>query len=551
MTITLQQINPTPGDIEGNSKMIVDAVKAAAASGSDLIVFPELAVTGYPPQDLLERKTFIDDVEVAVSNICSECRGIAAIVGAPVRSRAERGKPLFNSALFIREGKVEKVINKTLLPSYDVFDETRYFEPATEADRTVELSGKKIAVTICEDIWADEPPAGSGKMRSIYTVDPVEQLKRGGHDLHINIAALPFSHNRIAVREEVMRRRASQTGMPLIMVSQCGGNGELLYDGSSLALSPEGKIVNRLPLFKESSASVTLDSLINAKDECRPLPPKNEMVLRALVAGVRDYCRKSGNGKVIMGLSGGIDSAVTAVIATLALGRDNVTGILMPSRYSSDHSISDAYHLAHNLGISYHIVSIEETFRSFEMILNEILDDKPDTTEENIQARIRAIILMAWANKKGGLVLNTSNKSETAVGYGTLYGDMAGALSVPGDLYKTELYDLARYINRDSTIIPAGSLTKPPSAELKSDQCDQDTLPPYDLLDEILFRHIEMQENIESIASRGFDRELVRRVITMLRTNEHKRYQAAPTLRVSVKAFGSGRRIPLVSGYRS
>ncbi|MBE0673522.1 MAG: NAD+ synthase [Bacteroidales bacterium] len=551
MKITLSQINLHPGNIESNCRKIIDEIRKASGEGSDIIIFPELSVTGYPPMDLLDSEKFIERTTEAVGNIAAECKEIAAVVGAPVPNAGGRGKKLFNSALFLTAGKISQIFNKALLPTYDVFDEYRYFEPSTDF-KIVEWKGKRIAITICEDLWDEQPFDHIKGKASLYAVSPLEEISRLNPDLVINISASPFAHNRVAAREKIFSTKAKHYRVPVIMVNQTGANTDLIFDGASLVIDSNGIIKARLPFFREESFAFDLARL----EEIDPsalsaIPEKIALIHDALVTGIRDYLAKTGQKKVVIGLSGGIDSAVCAALAAKALGRENVAGLMMPSRFSSDHSLKDAVDLAENLGINWKKIEIESPSAAFENILSDSFNGTtPNITEENIQARIRAVILMAWSNKFGHLVLNTSNKSEAATGYGTLYGDMAGALSVLGDVYKTDVWQLARYINRHSEIIPVSSITKPPSAELRENQLDSDSLPQYEILDQILVRYIEQVMDPESIIKEGFDSDTVHRVIKMVDTNEYKRYQAPPSLRISTKAFGPGRRIPLVSGYR-
>jgi len=550
MKITLAQINVQPGDLEGNSRKIIDIIEKSAAVGSDLVVFPELCVTGYPPLDLLTYSNFIEDTNSAVNKITASCTKTAAIIGAPTLNKNERGKSLFNSAILIDQGKVAAVFHKALLPTYDVFDEYRYFEPSTQFE-VVTFKGKRVAVTVCEDLWDEQPFLSEKKERSLYSISPMEAIKRLNPDIVINISASPFAHNRLETREKVFCDKASRYKLPIIMVNQTGANADLIFDGGSLIINSSGEIVTRLPLFEESFRTVDIEETILLKTQVKVLPGKMELIHNALITGIGDYLKKTSQTGVVIGLSGGIDSAVCACLAADAVGRENVTGILMPSRYSSSHSLTDAKKLSSNLGIKSIITEIESPFSGFEKILKPVFANlKPDITEENIQARIRATILMAYANKYNKIVLNTSNKSEAATGYGTLYGDMAGAISVLGDIYKTEVYQLARFINRLNEIIPASSIEKPPSAELRENQVDADSLPPYEILDQILFRFIELQEGAETIVKSGFDQQLVERIITLVNKSEYKRFQAPPILRVSAKSFGNGRRMSLVSKYR-
>ncbi|MDX9929510.1 MAG: NAD+ synthase [Bacteroidales bacterium] len=552
MLIALAQINSHPGNLAGNTRKIREQIGVALKKGADLVIFPELSVTGYPPKDLLDSDIFIRRTEEAVARIVSDCRGIAAIIGTPTRNPLHSGKRLLNSALFISDGTVVKAFHKALLPTYDVFDEYRYFEPVTDFG-ILEWQGLRIAVTICEDLWDEQPfyhleePAVS-----LYKTSPMKMLAGKEPDLVINIAAAPFAWNRIEAREKIFTEKARKFKVPVIMVNQTGANADLIFDGASIAVNSSGTIIKRLPLFREDISLLNFSDLCTpAMAEPEPIPGKIQLIHDALVTGIRDYLAKTGQKSVIVGLSGGIDSAVCAALAVEALGPENVAGLMMPSPYSSDHSLTDAIDLALNLGIRWKKIDISKPFAEFGNVLADaFIGTQPDITEENIQARIRAIILMAWSNKFGHLVLNTSNKSEAAAGYGTLYGDMAGALAVLGDVYKTDVYRLASHINREKVIIPSNSITKPPSAELSKNQLDSDSLPPYEILDEVLMRYIEQGKDAEAITREGFDQDIVRKIISLVERTEFKRYQSPPALRISVKAFGPGRRIPLVSGFR-
>lgn len=549
MKITLAQINPQPGNLSENSRKIIDIIRNAEKGGSDLVIFPELCVTGYPPLDLLTYDRFIEDTLVAVKLITEASKNIGVIIGAPTYNKAARGKPLFNSAIFIHNGEIITEFHKALLPTYDVFDEYRYFEPSKEF-KVISFRGTRLAVTICEDLWDEQPFLHYEQQRSIYDVSPMEEIKVHNPDIVINISASPFAHNRLATRELVFSSKASRYNVPVIMVNQTGANADLIFDGGSLVIDKNGEIVTRLPLFEEKCETIDTEKLFLSHKRAQPLPAKNDLIYKALITGIHDYMAKTSQTGVAVGLSGGIDSAVCAALATEAIGKAKVTGILMPSRFSSDHSVKDALDLASNLGIKAFITEIEPPFSGFEKVMAPLFENmEPDVTEENIQARIRATILMAYANKHKKIVLNTSNKSEAATGYGTLYGDMAGALSVLGDLYKTEVYEIARFINREKTIIPESTLTKAPSAELRANQLDTDSLPPYDILDKVLFSFIELQYDAGRIISEGYDPAMVNKIIGMVKRSEYKRFQAPPSLRVSAKAFGNGRRIPLVSGY--
>ncbi len=552
MRIALAQLNYIPGDTAFNSAKIIAAIENAAKQKTDLIIFSELAVIGYPALDLLGRNDIINDCMNAVREIASHCTGIAAIVGGPSPNTGVFGKSLHNSAFFMHQGKIKAVINKTLLPTYDVFDEDRYFQPGT-LFQTVELNGERIAITICEDIW-DEQPCGEKDLCRLYSITPLDELIKENPSLIVNIAANPFSHNRIKIREEVFIRNAREYGKTLISVNQTGGYTDLIFDGSSVLVDADGTILEKLVFCDEEIRIIELPSSVSdRKDYSCPSPYPDDMtgcIHKALVTGIRDFFVKSGQKKAVVGLSGGIDSAVVLALAAEALRAENTLAVLMPSAYSSEHSVSDSVKMARNLGVPYHLVSIEEARQSLENTMKPFFGDrKPDVTEENIQARLRAVILMAFANKFGYMLLNTSNKSEAATGYGTLYGDMAGGLSVIGDLYKTEVYRLARHINSHNEIIPSEIITKLPSAELKPDQLDTDSLPPYDILDHVLFRYIELQKSPAQIKSEGFDPEIVEKVVKLVRASEFKRKQTPPILRISSKAFGGGRRIPIIANY--
>lgn len=553
MKVALAQLNYIPGDVSGNSRKIISSVENARLRGADLIVFSELAVTGYPPLDLLLRNDIVTASMAAVLEIASHCTGIAAIVGGPSPNTGVFGKPLHNTAFFLHDGKVRAVVHKTLLPTYDIFDEDRYFQPGT-LFQTISLNGEKIALTICEDIW-DEQPLGDRGLWRLYSITPLDEIMKENPSVIINIAANPFSHTRIRVRDEVFIRNAREYGKPLISVNQTGGYTELIFDGSSVLIDADGTILERLAFCDEEVRIVELPVTGGKREEysCPPSFPEDMTgyVHRALVTGIRDFFQKSGLERAVIGLSGGIDSAVVLALAAEALGPQNTLALMMPSVYSSDHSVTDSLLMADNLGVPYHIVSIEEARQMLENTVRPFFGNREsDVTEENIQSRIRAVILMAFANKLGYMVLNTSNKSEASTGYGTLYGDMIGGLSVLGDVYKTEVYRLAREINTHGEIIPAAIIGKAPSAELKPDQLDTDSLPPYDILDPVLFRYIELERSADQIIAEGFDPDLVEKIIRLIRASEFKRRQTPPILRVSSKAFGSGRRIPVIAKYR-
>jgi NAD+ synthase (glutamine-hydrolysing) len=550
MKIALCQLNFKIADFEGNTNKIISAIKEAKSKEAEIAVFSELAVCGYPPLDMLENKDFIDKCEKAIKQISEYCYGIAAIVGSPVINTDEFGKKLYNSAIFIEEGKIKSTHKKSLLPSYDVFDEYRYFEP-NKSWSTVNFKNENIAITICEDLWVNQPIENSFTRQKLYTCSPMDELMKFSPTLMINIASSPFSFNHAETRKTVLCENSKKYNLSLIYVNQIGANTELIFDGGSMAINNSGNVFHELPYFEESISIIettTTEPLI--KNNFSHNNSQIDKIYKALILGIRDYFNKVGFKKAILGLSGGIDSALVLVLAEQALGKENVHALLMPSRYSSQHSVSDALMLASNLGITYDLVSIEAAFSSFESSLIPVFAGKqPDITEENIQARVRGTLLMAYSNKFGNILLNTSNKSEAAVGYGTLYGDMAGGLSVIGDLYKTQVYQLANFINSHGEIIPRNTIIKPPSAELRPDQKDSDSLPEYDILDKILFAYIEQKTPLEEIVEQGFEKQIVEKVIKLVNTNEYKRFQTPPILRVSSKAFGFGRRMPLVAKY--
>ena len=543
MKIALAQLNYHINNFDNNVAKIIAHIRRAKEAGAELVVFSELAVCGYPPHDLLERREFLEKCEAAIESIAEHTDGIGVIVGAPSVNPSESGKMLFNSAYFLAEGEVLHVTHKTLLPTYDIFDEYRYFEPNRNFD-VVEYRGNQIAITICEDLWDDQPIVNRFGKNRLYRTSPMEHLAKQSPDIVINIAASPFSHDKVEDRLSVFLGNVRRYKLPVIYVNQVGANTDLIFDGSSMVLSADGEVCASLRSFEEDFSVVDTDLL-----EPQQVSPSTtiERIHQALVLGIRDYFKKMGFKAAALGLSGGIDSAVVLALAAEALGKDNVRVLMMPSRYSSDHSVSDAVAQADRMGVRYDIVTIEEGFKAFENMLQPIFDDLPiNVAEENIQARIRGILVMGISNKFGNLVLNTTNKSEAAVGYGTLYGDMNGSMSILGDVYKTQVYELARYINTREDIIPENVISKAPSAELRPDQKDTDSLPDYPILDSILFRYIERQDDAESIVAAGFDRDIVQKVIRLVNLNEYKRYQFAPVLRVSSKAFGYGRKMPLV-----
>lgn len=547
MKVALAQLNYTIGDFEGNSAKIIQYINKAKNEGADLVVFSELSVTGYYPHDLLEKKEFIQKAENAVLKIAEYCFGIAAIIGAPRINENSRGKQLYNSAFFLNEGKIQHIQNKTLLPTYDIFDEYRHFEPNREF-KVVEFKGEKIAVTICEDLWDEQPTASEFGKDKLYQVSPMEELAKLNPAFVINISASPFSYNQEEWRKNVLINKAIKYKIPILYINQVGAQTELIFDGGSVAIDETGEIVLELKYFEEDFMLIDTEKF--GEKQLQSKTDTIEKIHDALVLGIRDYFGKMGFRKATLGLSGGIDSALTLVLAVRALGAENIRVLLMPSKYSSDHSVDDARQLAENLGVQYDIVNIQLAVDAFETGLASLFaGTNSDITEENIQARARGIYLMAISNKFGHILLNTTNKSECAVGYGTLYGDMNGGLAVLGDVYKMDVFRLSNFINREKEIIPQNTITKPPSAELRPDQKDSDSLPEYHDLDRMLFSYIEMNLSPKEIVEMGFDEKVVNRVIRMVNMNEYKRFQAAPILRISSKAFGFGRRMPLVAKY--
>ncbi len=560
MRIALAQLNYVIGDFEKNVFKIKQAIARAKKENVDLVVFSELAVCGYPPLDFLEVSNFIKQCENAIDEIAAESRtcGIAAIVGAPSVNPKLEGKNLFNSSYFLADGKIKSIAHKALLPNYDVFDEYRYFEP-NRSFHCIELNGVKMAMTICEDLWnvEDDP---------MYVFCPMDKLIQEKPQLIINIAASPFDYAHAEQRKAILKRNAREYKLPLVYVNHVGAQTELIFDGGSLAMNAEGEIINECKYFEEDfqiiEAPLPPKGGITASRtppiEAPFLPPlggggaKIHRIHNALILGIKDYFSKQNFTKAILGLSGGIDSAVVLCLAAEALGKDNVLPVLMPSSFSSKGSVDDSVSMCENLGINYKTISIENVFNGFLDSLKPHFENLSfNTTEENIQARSRGVLLMALSNKFGYILLNTSNKSEMAVGYGTLYGDMCGGLSVIGDVYKTEVYELAHYINSEREIIPTNIINKPPSAELHHDQKDSDSLPDYHLLDKLLYEYIEHRKGPAKLAAMGFDEVLIKRVLRLVNTSEYKRFQAPPILRVSPKAFGMGRRLPIVGKYLS
>ena len=541
MKIALAQIDPTVGDFTGNLDKILHFSRQAAETGARLTVFSELAICGYPPADFLEKASFLARCRQIVDELAQATRDLstAILVGVALPAPAESGKPAVNAAILLDKGEILLEQHKRLLPFYDVFDEQRYYCSARE-QRVVELDGLRLAVTICEDAWNDK----NFWERRLYTVDPLEELRKQNPALHINLSSSPFWHGKRRVRREMLSAIAQRDGIPVLLVNQVGGNDSLIFDGSSLALNARGELVAQAASFAED---LVLVDPFAAPVIAPPQDDDTEAAYRALVIGTRDYVRKCGFKKALVGLSGGIDSALVAAIAADALGPENVIAVGMPSPYSSHGSIDDSRKLAANLGIRFELIAISGLFEEYQKALApQFAGLKADTTEENIQSRIRGGLLMALSNKFSALVLTTGNKSEMAVGYCTLYGDMVGALAVIGDLVKTRVYDVCRWLNRDCELIPEDILTKPPSAELRPDQKDTDSLPPYEILDPILEAYVERYESPEKIASEhGFDPALVAHVVRLVERSEYKRQQAAPVLKVTAKSFGMGRRFPI------
>jgi len=548
MKIGFAQINATVGDLKGNCELIIRAYERLADAGAELVLTPELALTGYPPQDLVFKSRFVSENLAILEKLHARVGEAALLVGFVDRNEG-RGKPFRNSAALLERGKPIRKIYKSLLPTYDVFDEERYFEPADRVE-PFDVPGKKIGVTICEDIWTEHYLP-----RPLYDCEPVRSLVEQGAEIIVNLSSSPFSLHKPAIRYELVAGLARAHQRPICYCNLIGGNDQLVFDGDSIAVNPAGNLIAQLAAFREDEKVVDTDSteIIEFREAKTP-----EQLFAALSLGLRDYCRKCNFRSAVVGLSGGIDSAVTAVIAADALGAENVTGVSMPSPYSSRGSIDDARALARNLGIKFLEMPIAETFKVFKAQFKEIFKGLPENeTEENMQPRLRAMTLMALSNKFGHLVLSTGNKSELAVGYCTLYGDMAGGLAVISDVPKTIVYELARWINseytsragRHSEIIPSSTIDKPPSAELKPNQKDQDTLPPYEILDQLLQLYVEENLSARDIIARGFDEKTVRWVQRRVDLNEYKREQAAPGFKVTSRAFGIGRKMPIAQKY--
>ena len=556
MKIFIAQQNYHIGNFESNTKRIIDAIEEAKLQGGDLIVFSEMSICGYPARDFVEFNDFIDKCYQSIDTIRQHADSIGVLIGSPARNPIREGKDLFNAAFFLYDKKIQAEIHKTLLPTYDVFDEYRYFEPAYNW-KVIDFKGKKLAVTICEDIWnlGDNP---------IYRICPMDKLITQHPDVMINLSASPFDYTQEHKRREIVEANVRKYKLPMIYCNAVGSQTEIVFDGGSMVYDKQGKLCKQLPIFTEALEAVILndDGSITATD----IPAINNaesintnslqaslntaQIYNALVTGIKDYFGKMGFTKAIIGSSGGIDSAVTIALACAALGKDQVRAVLMPSPYSTDHSVNDAVKLSQNLGNPYEIVRINDVYESLLNTLKPQFQDLPfSLAEENMQSRLRGNILMSIANKFGYILLNTSNKSELATGYGTLYGDMAGGLGVLGDCYKLQVYALANYINRNEEIIPNNIITKAPSAELRPNQKDSDSLPDYEVLDKILYQYIERRLGPTEIKAHGYDAALVDRTLKMVNANEYKRNQFCPIIRISPKAFGVGRRVPIVGKY--
>lgn len=540
MKIGFAQLNPTVGALEENFAKIRDAYWALVAKGADVVLTPELAVTGYPPQDLVLKSQFVPMNLDLLERLHAEVGEVPLVTGY-VDYNQSTGRPFRNAAAVLQKGEPIQKVYKSLLPTYDVFDEDRYFQPASEIG-TLLVCGKRVGITICEDIWTEQYLP-----RRLYDFNPVDALLEDGAEMIINISASPFCTGKPLRRFEMLSALAARHGVPILYCNATGGNDQLVFDGNSMAIAPSGGLLAHLPAFQEALEIVDTDGPI--LPAYQPAEPAAELH-DALVLGLRDYLRKCGFKSLVLGLSGGIDSAVTACLAVEAVGAENVLGVAMPTEFSSQGSVDDALALAKNLGIRCPVIPIQDPFKSFKGLLEaEFAGLGEDTTEENMQPRLRGMVLMALSNKLGHLLLSTGNKSELAVGYCTLYGDMAGGLAVISDVPKTQVYALAKYINREAEIIPTSSITKPPSAELKPNQTDQDTLPPYDLLDAILQLYVEENLTARDIIARGFDEKTTRWVARKVDLNEYKREQAAPGLKVTSRAFGIGRRMPIAQRF--
>ncbi len=543
MRIALAQLNYHVGNFSANTAKIIAAIKEAEQAGAELVVFSELCISGYPARDFLEFEDFIQQCENALLEIALHTQHIAALIGCPRKNPVKEGKDLYNAAFLLHEGQVKHITDKTLLPTYDVFDEYRYFEPNKKFE-LVDFKGTKLAITICEDIW------NAGNDNPLYTVCPLDEVAALQPQIILNLSASPFSYVQHQERLKVVKANVLRYKIPMVYVNQVGAQTELIFDGGSVVMNATGDVVHQSPFFEEAISIVDISS--EAAPESKPAAelPAIALIHDALVLGIRDYFHKLGFKKAILGLSGGIDSAIVLYLAAEALGKENVLSLLLPSGFSTNHSLDDARALSENLGTPYETISIEENFQAFLQTLQPHFKDLPfSVAEENLQARVRGVLLMAFSNKFGYILLNTTNKSEAAVGYGTLYGDMCGGLAVLGDVYKTQVYELAHYINRNKEIIPSNIITKAPSAELRHNQKDSDSLPEYDLLDKLLYQYIEKRKGPKELVAMGFEQSLVDRVLKMVNGNEWKRFQTPPILRVSPKAFGMGRRMNIEGKY--
>jgi NAD+ synthase (glutamine-hydrolysing) len=549
MRLGLAQLNPIVGDLAGNRRRILDAYAALVAQGAELVVYPELAVCGYPPRDLLFKRRFVPDVADSLAQIAAAIGDVPALIGTVELNTSGHGRPFHNSAAFCHRGRITAMARKCLLPTYDVFDEDRYFEPAT-SPAVVEYGGQRIGITICEDIWT-HPMLSTRRLYSGRM--PLEQLAEQKCDLMLNLSASPWHHDKENVRQKLVADSARALGCPVAYVNAIGGNDELIFDGRSVACDATGRVLAGLAAFAEETRVVDL-SAGSVKPDLHPAFAMDEMkdTFEALVLGLRDYAHKSGFKRALVALSGGIDSALVAVIAAEALGKENIIGVSLPSSISSGHSREDARILAANLGIRFETIAIADAVAATETSLQPLFAGRPrDVAEENIQARVRGVLMMALSNKFGSLLLTTGNKSEMAVGYCTLYGDMCGGLAVISDVFKMQVYALSRWINRDREIIPSNTIAKAPSAELRPDQTDQDSLPPYDMLDAILHGYVEEGLSRRDLIAQGFSEAVVNDVVRKVDLNEYKRKQAAPGLKITPLAFGVGRRIPIVQKYVS
>jgi NAD+ synthase (glutamine-hydrolysing) len=550
MRIALAQINPTVGDITGNTRIILDFIARAKAESAELVVFPELSVTGYPPKDLLLKSQFVQDNLEAVESIAKQVHGIDVVIGYAEPNPGPIGRMLHNAVAHLRNGQINSRHFKTLLPTYDVFDESRYFEPGpvTATGNLFKIDGVTIGQSICEDLWNDEKMI----LRRLYHQNPIADLNAAGAEILVNASASPFVVHKHEFRLKLFAEQVRRFGKPLVYVNQVGGNDELVFDGNSVVLDASGNVIAQAKDFEEDLLVVDLAKPHEPVACVTTEKDAVSSIYKALLLGLKDYVRKCGFKSVVLGLSGGIDSALTAALAVDALGKDKVVGVAMPSRFSSEHSVSDARELAKNLGIEFHIIPIKPVHEAYENTLATAFTGlTADVTEENIQARIRGALLMAFSNKFNHLLLTTGNKSELAVGYCTLYGDMCGGLNVIGDVPKTTVYALSNFLNQNAgrEVIPHNTIHKPPSAELRPNQVDQDSLPPYEILDAILHQYVEEEKGATEIIAMGFDREVVLRVIKLIDRSEYKRRQAAPGLKVTSRAFGFGRRMPIAQRY--